>query len=58
MKIINFILFINKMGALLIGTGIYFAIFLIAAYLIQDKVTKDERDDKLRSEYRWYIYIK
>ncbi len=40
------------MGALLIGTIIYFAIFLVAAYLIQDRVTKDERDEKLRSEYR------
>jgi hypothetical protein len=41
------------MGALIIGTAIYFVIFLIAAYLIQDKVTKDEKDEKLRSEYRW-----
>jgi hypothetical protein len=41
------------MGALIIGSVIYFAIFLIAAYLIQDKVTKDVNDEKLRSEYRW-----
>jgi len=40
------------MAALIIGTILYFIIFVIAAYLIQEKVTKDEKDEKLKSEYR------
>ena len=40
------------MGAIMIGTIVYFVIFVIAAFLIQDKVTRDEKDEKLKSEYR------
>jgi hypothetical protein len=40
------------MGAIITGSIIYFIIFVVAAYLIQEKVTRDERDEKLRSEYR------
>ncbi len=40
------------MAALLIGTMIYLIVFVIAAYFIQDKATKDVNDQKLRSEYR------
>lgn len=40
------------MAAILIGTIIYLVIFAIAAYFIQDKVTKQENDEKLKSEYR------
>ena len=40
------------MGAILIGTIIYFVIFVVAAFLIQERVTRDEKDEKLRSEYR------
>ena len=40
------------MGAIVIGTIIYFIVFVVAAFLIQEKVTRDEKDEKLRSEYR------
>ncbi len=40
------------MGALIVGTVIYLIVFVIAAYFIQDKATKDVNDQKLRSEYR------
>jgi hypothetical protein len=40
------------MGALVIGTIIYFIVFVVAAFLIQERVTRDEKDEKLRSEYR------
>jgi hypothetical protein len=40
------------MAAILIGSIIYICIFVGAAYLIQDKVTKDVNDEKLKSEYR------
>ena len=40
------------MGAILIGTLVYLAVFVVAAYLIQERVTRDVNDEKLRSEYR------
>ena len=40
------------MGAIMIGTIVYFVLFVIAAFLIQEKVTRDEKDEKLKSEYR------
>lgn len=42
------------MGAILLGSFIYFVLFLVAAYFITDKTTKDVNDPKLKSEYRWY----
>jgi hypothetical protein len=40
------------MGAILTGTIIYFVIWVLAAFLIQEKVTRDEKDEKLIKEYR------
>ena len=40
------------MGALIVGTVIYLIVFVVAAYFIQDRATKDVNDEKLRSEYR------
>ncbi len=40
------------MAAILIGTIIYLVVFVVAAYLIQEKVTRDVNDEKIRSEYR------
>jgi hypothetical protein len=42
------------MGAILIGSIIYLIIFIVAAYLIQEKVTREVSDGKLKSEYRGY----
>jgi len=40
------------MAAIWIGSIVYFIIFVVAAFFIQDKVTKDVNDEKLKSEYR------
>ncbi len=40
------------MAAILIGTIVYFVLYLGSAYLIQNYVTKDVEDAKLKSEYR------
>ena len=40
------------MGALIIGSLVYLVLFIVAAYFIQDRATKDVNDQKLRSEYR------
>jgi len=40
------------MGAILTGSVIYFVIWILAAFLIQEKVTRDEKDEKLIKEYR------
>jgi hypothetical protein len=40
------------MGAILIGTIIYFIVWIVAAFLIQERVTRDEKDEKLIKEYR------
>jgi len=40
------------MGAILLGTIIYIVIFVVAAFLIQDHVTKQVNDPNLKSEYR------
>ena len=40
------------MGAILTGSIIYFVIWILAAFLIQEKVTRDEKDEKLIKEYR------
>ncbi len=45
------------MSAILIGSFIYFVVFLIAAYFISDRATSGVNDDKLRSEYRKYYKI-
>lgn len=37
---------------LIIGTVIFIAIFIGAAYLITDKVTKEAEDEKTKQEYR------
>jgi len=43
------------MGAILLGSIIFIVIFVVAAYLIQDHVTKEVNDMILKSEYRKYI---
>jgi hypothetical protein len=40
------------MATLLLGSFIYLVIFLIGAYLISERATKDVIDQKLKSEYR------
>lgn len=40
------------MSAILTGSIIYFVLFLVAAYFISDRATRDVNDEKLRSEYR------
>ena len=42
------------MGAILIGSIIYIIIFVVTAYFIQQKVTSEVNDEKLKSEYRGY----
>ena len=41
------------MAAIIIGSIVFFVFYVVAAYLISDKVTRDETNEKLRSEYRW-----
>lgn len=40
------------MVAILIGSIVYIVIFVIAAYFITEKVTRDVVDEKQKSEYR------
>jgi hypothetical protein len=40
------------MAALIVGSCLYFAIFVVSAYLISDHVTKDVVDEKLRDTNR------
>ena len=43
------------MGAILIGTIVYFILFIVASYFIQDYATKDVVDPKVKNEYRTYV---
>ncbi len=38
--------------AILVGSIVYFVLFLGASYFIQDYATKDVVDPKVKSEYR------
>lgn len=40
------------MGAILLGSIIYIIIFVVAAFLIQDHVTKQVNDPNVKKEYR------
>jgi len=40
------------MGAILLGSIVFIVIFLVAAFLIQDHVTKEVNDPNVKSEYR------
>lgn len=48
---------IIKMAAILIGSITFFVLYVVAAYFISDRVTRDEPNEKLRSEYRKYINL-
>ena len=45
------------MAAILIGSITFFVLYVVAAYFISDRVTRDEPNEKLRSEYRKYINL-
>lgn len=40
------------MGAILLGSIVFIVLFLVAAFLIQDHVTKEVNDQNLKAEYR------
>lgn len=40
------------MGAIFLGTVVYIIIFVVAAYLITDYVTKDVSNAAVKKEYR------
>lgn len=40
------------MAAIIIGSVIFIVIFIAAAVLIQNHVTKEVSDEKIKSEYR------
>ena len=40
------------MGAIFLGSIIFIIIFLVAAFLISDHVTKEVNDVNLKTEYR------
>lgn len=40
------------MGAILLGTVVYFIIFAVSAFFISEHVTKDVSDANVKREYR------
>jgi len=42
------------MVALIVGSVLFFIIYCVAAYFIQDYVSKQTNDEKIKSEWRWY----
>ena len=46
------------MAGVLIGSIVFLGLYIVSAYFISDKVTRDETNEKLKSEYRAYIYFK
>jgi len=41
------------MVAMIVGTILYVILFCVAAYFIQDYVTKQTNIEKIKSEWRW-----
>lgn len=40
------------MVALIIGTIFYIALFIVAAYFVNERITRDVKDEKIKREYR------
>jgi hypothetical protein len=40
------------MVALIIGTIFYIILFLVAAYFVNERITRDVKDEKTKREYR------
>lgn len=45
------------MVAIIVGTVLYVIIFAVAAFFIQDYVTKQTDNEKIKSEWRWYVLL-